>query len=178
MEPERNKKPFEEVTMKKYIGTKIIKAEPMNKGQYNAYRGWNQPPNEDPEEEGFLVEYVDGGKPNDDRHEGYISWSPLDAFDKAYRPMVGLTFSLALEAVKKGLKVARSGWNGKGMFIFLVTGSTFTVSRPPLLGIYPEGSVINYRPHIDLKCADGTIGTWAPSNSDALAEDWEIVEEA
>lgn len=59
---------------------------------------------------------------------------------------------------------------------YLVQGSTFTVNRAPLLGIYPEGTEINYRPHIDLKTADGSIATWAPSGSDALAEDWYIIE--
>jgi hypothetical protein len=85
-------------------------------------------------------------------------------------------FGLAIHALKSGAKVARAGWNGKGMFVFLVPGSQFAVSRPPLLGIYPEGTPISYRPHIDIKNADGSIATWAPSGSDALAEDWMIVE--
>lgn len=87
-----------------------------------------------------------------------------------------MNFGQALEALKAGAKVARDGWNGKGMFVFLVPGSNFKVNRPPLLGIYPEGTEINYRPHIDLKGADGSISTWAPSNSDALAEDWVCVD--
>lgn len=84
----------------------------------------------------------------------------------------------AVAALKDGKRVARAGWNGKGMFAFLVPGSTFTVNRAPLLGIYPEGTTINYRPHIDLKGADGSVSTWAPNNGDTLAEDWLIVEEA
>ncbi len=83
-----------------------------------------------------------------------------------------MNFGQALDALKMGRRVARNGWNGKGMFVFLVPGSNFKVNRPPLLGIYPEGTEINYRPHIDLKGADGSISTWAPSGSDALAEDW------
>ena len=87
-----------------------------------------------------------------------------------------MNFGQAIEELKKSNKVARSGWNGKGMFIFLVQGSTFEVNRPPLLGIYPKGTLIEYGSHIDIRKADGGIGTWSPSNSDALAEDWEIVE--
>ncbi len=49
---------------------------------------------------------------------------------------VGLSFSTALILLKEGERVARSGWNGKNMFIFLVPGSTFKVSRAPLLGTY------------------------------------------
>lgn len=86
-----------------------------------------------------------------------------------------LTFGEAIEALKKGLKVSRKGWNGSGMFLYLVPGSTFKVNREPLLSIYTEGTEINYRPHIDLKTADGSIATWSPSGSDALAEDWVIV---
>ena len=55
-----------------------------------------------------------------------------------------MNFGEALEALKLGKKVTRAGWNGKGMFLFLVPGSTFQVNRPPLLGIYPEGTEINY----------------------------------
>lgn len=83
-----------------------------------------------------------------------------------------LNFSQALEAIKAGAKMARKGWNGNDMFVFLVNGSTFTVSRPPLNVIFPEGTEVNYRPHIDLRAADGTIGVWQPSMSDVLAEDW------
>ena len=87
-----------------------------------------------------------------------------------------MNFGEALQALKAGKKAARAGWNGKEMFVFLVPGSTFKVSRPPLLGIYPEGTEINYRAHLDIRTADGAIATWAPSCSDALAEDWTIVE--
>ena len=89
---------------------------------------------------------------------------------------VNMTFGDALEALKKGLKVARSGWNGKSMFLFLVPGSTFKVNRAPLMGIYPEGTEITYCPHIDMKTADGKVVPWLCSQTDALAEDWCIVE--
>lgn len=81
-------------------------------------------------------------------------------------------FSEALARVKEARKVARSGWNGKGMFIFLVPGSQFAVNRPPLLGIYPEGTIINYHAHIDMRTADGTIVPWLASQTDILANDW------
>jgi hypothetical protein len=89
--------------------------------------------------------------------------------------MVKLNFGAALEAVKQGNKIAREGWNGKGMFLFLVPGSTFKVNRPPLLGIYEEGTEINYCPHIDMKTADDKIVPWLASQTDVLAEDWQIL---
>ena len=71
-------------SMVAFIGTKSVLATTMTRGEYNDYRGWQIPENEDPTEQGYLVEYVDGGKPNDDRHAGYISWSPKDVFEKSY----------------------------------------------------------------------------------------------
>jgi len=82
------------------------------------------------------------------------------------------SFSIALLDLKEGERIAREGWNGKGMFLFLVPGSRFAVNRAPLLGIYPEGTVIDYRPHIDMKTAQGDIVPWVASQSDLLAEDW------
>jgi len=86
-----------------------------------------------------------------------------------------MTFGDALFLLKQGGKVARIGWNGKGMFLFLVPGSVFKVNRPPLLGIYPEGTEINYCPHVDMKTADGKIVPWLASQTDVLAEDWVVV---
>lgn len=72
-------------TLCAYIGTKSVMATTMTRGEYNEYRGWQIPENEDPSELGYLVEYVDGGKPNDERHAGYISWSPADVFERSYK---------------------------------------------------------------------------------------------
>lgn len=137
--------------MTTYIGTKIIQATPMvgANGQY-----------------GYQVVYEDG----------YTSWSPKEVFDRAYRKTDAMTFGDALIMLEAGKKVARAGWNGKGMFLFLVNGSTFQVSRPPLLGIYPEGTTINYHSHVDMRTADGTIVPWLCSQTDMLAKDWQVVE--
>ncbi len=60
--------------MRKYIGCKLIEAEPMNRGDYNEYRSWTIPANENPADEGYLLRYPDG----------YESWSPKYVFDSAY----------------------------------------------------------------------------------------------
>lgn len=85
-------------------------------------------------------------------------------------------FGWAIKQLKVGLKVGRTGWNGKGMFIYLVRGGRFLVNRPPLLGIYPEGTPINYLSHIDMRTADGSCVPWLASQTDVLAEDWEVVD--
>lgn len=87
-----------------------------------------------------------------------------------------MDFGKALSALKAGQLVARHGWNGKKMFLYLVGGSTFKVSRAPLLGIFPEGTEINYCPHIDMKTADGSCVPWLASQTDILADDWIVVD--
>lgn len=86
-----------------------------------------------------------------------------------------MDFGKALTALKDGKRVAREGWNGKGMFLFLVAGSNFVVNREPLLSIMGEGTMVTYRPHIDMKDAEGKVVPWLASQTDMLAEDWLIV---
>jgi hypothetical protein len=71
--------------MKKYIGTKAINAIPMNRQEYNDFRGWTLPEDENGADEGYLVEYIDGGKANTKQYSGYVSWSPKNVFEKAYK---------------------------------------------------------------------------------------------
>lgn len=68
-----------------YVGTKVIRAIPMDRGDYNIFKGWELPAGENPRDEGYLVMYADGGKPNVPGFSGYISWSPRDVFEKAYQ---------------------------------------------------------------------------------------------
>lgn len=69
----------------RYIGTKTIIAEAMTRAAYNTFRGWTLPADENGADEGYLVEYQDGGKPNVPGRAGYVSWSPKEQFDNAYR---------------------------------------------------------------------------------------------
>lgn len=87
-----------------------------------------------------------------------------------------MTFSEALEALKAGARVARHGWNGKNRFLYLVNGSRFTVNREPLLSILGEGTEVDYRPHIDMRTADGSCVLWLASQTDLLAGDWVTVD--
>ncbi len=84
-------------------------------------------------------------------------------------------FSTALVYLKRGKKMTRKGWNGKDMFIFFVEGSRFEVDRAPLLGVYSEGTKINYHAHVDMRTADGMIVPWLCTQTDMLALDWGIV---
>ena len=145
--------------MERYIGVKVIAAEPMTLGAYNQFKGWTIPEDEDPNTEGFLVEYADN----------YISWSPKPAFEESYKRTDCLTFGLAIEALKKGFRVARQGWNGKGMWLSFVSAEGYTV------GGARSGSH-SVLPWIGMKTADDKFVPWLASQTDVLAEDWAVVE--
>ena len=163
--------------MDTYIGVKLINAEPMTRDAYNALRGWEVPVDENPNDEGYLVEYIDGGKANHPDFAGYISWSPAEVFNNAYRRVDGLSFGLAIEALKLGKKVARAGWNGKGMWLVYVAGDVYEVARDVLISIdAPDRTNSNFLPWIGMKTADNKFVPWLASQTDVLADDWSIVE--
>lgn len=80
-----------------------------------------------------------------------------------------MTFGEALEAMKAGKKVARTGWNGKGMYLYIADGKLLTQEIGD--GSYP------FTDSIVMKTADNRycIG-WLASQTDMLAGDWRIVE--
>lgn len=163
-----------------FFGSKLIQARPMTRAEYNTYRGWVLPADEDGTDEGMLVEYIDGGASNHSAHSGYISWSPLDVFQRAYRPVGGLTFSDALEALKQGFKVGRSGWNGKGMWLTLVEATTEDTPVTGKAGYQAHGEglyLLKRLPWIGMRTADMSFVPWLASQTDLLAEDWTVIQE-
>lgn len=73
--------------MQQFVTTKIVNGTPMTRQEYSDFRGWQLPSDENGEDEGYLVEYLDGGKPNVESHKGYVSWSPKDVFERASLPL-------------------------------------------------------------------------------------------
>lgn len=155
----------------------------MTRAEYNALRGWTVPADENPDDAGYLVEYVDGGQANHPDFAGYISWSPADVFDRAYRPVDGMTFGQAIEALKAGQRVARAGWNGKGMWLSLSCDGSREVPAEAFWSPHnawhavQSGGFATVLPSITMKTADGSILMgWMASQTDMLAEDWRVVE--
>lgn len=157
--------------LQNYIGVKLLTARPMTRGEYNKYCDLPPPEEKDYNEAGYLVIYQDG----------YESWSPKPQFDEAYRLVEGghMSFGLAIEAMKKGLRVAREGWNGKDMFTYFVKGTKVHIED--LRGACAEAvkASSNTAPvqdicgHIDMKAADGSIVVgWLASQTDILSDDW------
>jgi len=91
--------------------------------------------------------------------------------------MTNLNFGQAIEAMKNGNKVARSGWNGKGMFIYYVPANTYPASGNKLgtmNGVFPD-DMVPYGAYIAMKTAQDNVVPWLASQTDVLAEDWELI---
>lgn len=156
------------INFRNYIGTRSLLAFPMNKGDYCKLRNWDLPSNEEPGEEGYLVEYPDS-LPNHPDFRGYISWSPKAVFEASYNSYTeGCTFGHAIELLKSGHKLARKGWNGKGMYLTYVSPDQWQVDK--------YESHLNSLPWVGMKTADGSFVPWLASQSDILAEDWVLAE--
>lgn len=121
--------------MDKYIGTKLILAAPQV--------GADAAP-------GYDVVY----------EHGYESWSPKYVFEAAYRPTTAMTFGDAIYMLKRGHRVARAGWNGKGMWLALQQPDEFSLMSLPYIYMYN---------------ADAHLVPWLASQTDMLAEDWTVL---
>ena len=165
--------------MKQYIGTKVVQAEPafkltgfrenckvanqvLNAAQLAdcVASGWHFTD----EQEGYRVRYADG----------YESWSPKDVFEDAYRQTDAMNFGLALEAMKQGERVARKGWNGKDMYVFLAYEADFVTDAD--ISAFDQLEV-EVGDMLIMKTAQNTFQPgWLASQADMLADDWYIVE--
>ena len=158
----------------KYIRMHKVDAEPMKFGEFkdkypksggaNVERG--------ADDDGYVIFYR-GGE--------YVSWCPKKEFEDVSRPCDGMTFGMAVEAMKRGWKVTRLGWNGKGMYIWVVPGSTVsgcnTITDPHLAEIDKAEGEIRFLGSIRMRTATGDVLTgWLASQTDMLAEDWAVVE--
>lgn len=159
--------------MKKFLGVKIISAEPQVKMGIPADKETiEQLGSEEVAIDGYKVVYADG----------YTSWSPADVFEEAYMPIDGLTFGLAIEAMKMGKCVARKGWNGKGMFIYKALPNIVPAEIVPKMVSLSDDTkkliktAISFGAGMTIVKPDGTADSWVASSSDTFAEDWFIVD--
>ena len=158
--------------MKQYIGTKLVAAEPAeritNPAGHVSYRkeGTNGPTETGSKiEAGYRVRYADG----------YESWSPREVFEEAYREVDGMNFGLALEAAKVGYRIARKGWNGSRMYVFLAKEPDF--NTPQDISEF-EDTAVAVPDCLGLRTAQGELQLgWLASQADLLAEDWYILPE-
>lgn len=128
---------------------------------------------------GYGVKYADG----------YTSWSPKDAFEESYRTSEpgmeqALTFGDALHYLKLGNKVSRAGWNGKDMWLSLsgplegryIGNEQFWSGNNAAYAARQPNCTAKVLPCITMKTADGAILMgWLASQTDMLAEDWQVL---
>lgn len=150
--------------MKKYIGTKMIEAEPVLRNMRGELIPINMPVSLDElVEQGYKVRYPDG----------YESFSPKAVFEEAYRPTDGLSFGLAIEAAKKGMKIARRGWNGKNQYVELAERISYENAAHEVINAKHEA--IGNKALAFVGTSGVQLG-WLASQADMLADDWVIVE--
>lgn len=129
-------------------------------GEYTTYEDVFHPQQKSKSEPMFLPDELDE-----------VKFPCLDSLENGH-----MDFGAALASLKLGMRVARSGWNGKNMYLYLVNSSEFEVNRKPLLQILEEGTVVKYRAHIDMRTAQGDFVPWVASQSDLLADDWFVLD--
>ena len=162
--------------MQTYIRTHIVEAEPMTRGEHLKSKGLKLIPGTGSEsDEGYFIQYPDG----------YKSWCPKESFEKSGRPIDGMTFGQAIEALKMGKKVSRKGWNGKGMWLWLKPAKVLKTDmcRDELLKgtVEANGGELLALGTVCMYTHDSTgrkavLTGWLASQSDMLSEDWTIVE--
>jgi hypothetical protein len=84
-----------------------------------------------------------------------------------------MNFGQAVEYLKSGSKVAREGWNGKGMFVYYVPANNYPAQTDVAKETF--GDMVSYNPYLAIKTVSGSVSTWVPSINDCLAEDWELL---
>ena len=93
-----------------------------------------------------------------------------------------MNFGKAIESLKEGNKVARKGWNGKGMFISMTGGKVLDIEKDDIWTksirdvAVSNGGTVELLPYLSMKTADNKVQIgWIASQSDVLAEDWEVI---
>ena len=89
-----------------------------------------------------------------------------------------MTFGLAIEAMKKGKKVARKGWNGNNMFLYYVPVGAYKPCTEIATSLVNENGLVEYGAYIAMKTAQGNVVPWLASQTDMLAEDWVILDDS
>ncbi|MCK5615498.1 DUF2829 domain-containing protein [Candidatus Pacearchaeota archaeon] len=91
-----------------------------------------------------------------------------------------MTFGLAVEVAKLGMKISRTGWNGKGMFVVYQKGYPEGIDcnkQTAAAWGMSEGDLFRCEPYLQIKMVNGSHAMWVPSINDVLSEDWLIYQQ-
>ena len=144
-----------------------LKAKAMTFGEYTSFKALTIGGAEKPEDPGYMTQH-------DDDH---ISWMPAKPFEDAFLNET-ITFPEAIALIKRGLKLTREGWNGKGMFIYYVPANEYPANgnkNGTMDGVFPD-DMVPYGAYIAMKTAQNNVVPWLASQTDMLTDDWVIFE--
>lgn len=145
--------------MKEYLTKKVVKAERC--------RAWKDFGSHKRGEMGYKVVYPDG----------YVSWCPEEEFeDHAQELKTVMNFGDVLQLLYDApeLKFVREGWNGKGMFIYLVPGKREEPFAEAEKMVKERDGKITHGAYLAISNKDGVF-PWVPSQADMMACDWYLV---
>lgn len=106
-------------------------------------------------------------------------WEIVDGNSITGLDISTFTFGEAISRMKRGQKVARSGWNGKGMFVVYQKGYPNGIpcnKQTAEAWDMSEGDLFICNPYLQIKNVNGSHSMWVPSIGDVLSEDWHVVE--
>jgi len=155
--------------MKKYRSTKIFTTQEMDEKQAK--------------KQGITDEYLCKDGDPDWVRRGYVihsdglfvEWVPSSVFNKEYQLIKGTGFGDAVQALKSGKRVQRTGWNGKDMYLFMMHSGIDVDTLPEYERTKAWGAKVD--PYVVMRTAQGTYQSgWLASQADIFAEDWKIIE--
>ena len=148
----------------KFVRCHVVEAKPMTRGDYNKYRGWEMPANENANDKGYLVIYPDG----------YESWCTKAAFEKAGRSIPnGLPFGYAImQCLYNGKRIKRKGWNGIDQY---VEYRCVNIEYGEVGKSVTSFAFVFHGRNIHTGETNVQVG-WLASQADMAADDWVIVE--
>ena len=156
--------------MKRYIGSKIVKAWPCYRipvigGRFEYCKLDEVVPTciTGKIEDGYRVRYDDN----------VLDWVPKWYFEKNYRQTDHMSFGLAIEAAKIGKKIARAGWNGKNQYVELAYCISYKNNAAEVVNV--NHCNIGNKAFAFVGTSGVQMG-WLASQADMLADDWCIVE--
>lgn len=163
--------------MKIHIGQKAVRSKPMNRGDYNDLRGWETPKEENLEDKGYLVEYLDSPNSNHPDFKNYISWSPKGVFERSYRENGTLPFGMAILVLNSKRKIRRKCWPLGCYLRRVIWGCPSVDGAAGHVDFGENGQAITVGDNVGIinEFDDSPMVPWSPSQPDMFSEDWEVI---
>ena len=162
-----------------------IGASPLSAAMTGAIKGVDlEMPTEKHSRASILEERLLSGKPCGDgrtpeldlTYGGHVGYNPEIVYGTADgEATFNLNYGEALNRLKRGMPMARGGWNGRGMFVYYVPAASYPAQTGVAKEYFGEDALVPYNEYLAIKNASGSVSTWVASINDQMAEDWYVV---